>query len=169
MTNVLVLLVVLQSSLRLSQWKNHWLRWGFALVVGLAVFFSVDIAASLSKPQVAAWLSTTSVLQDVAVLCLLDALLLRVRWYPGLLGCRQRFYDGSHPAVCHFRADTSSVGRCTRLAVARWRQPSYASFCGHPSCLSDSPCPPASVFLPFTSSFSTSHYVFHLTNPVRDS
>lgn len=92
MTNVLVLLVVLQSSLRLSQWKSHWLRWGFALVVGLAVFFSVDIAASLSKPQVAAWLSTTSILQDIAVLCLLDALLLRVRWYPGLLIVPVVFY-----------------------------------------------------------------------------
>lgn len=92
MIYVLVLLVVLQSSLRLSQWKSHWLRWGFALAVGLTVFFSVDIAASLSKPQVAAWLSTTSVLQDVAVLCVLDALLLRVRWYPGLLVMPAAFY-----------------------------------------------------------------------------
>jgi len=92
MIYVLVLLVVLQSSLRLSQWKSHWLRWGFALAVGLTVFFSVDIAASLSKPQVAAWLSTTSILQDIAVLCLLDALLLRLRWYPGLLIVPVVFY-----------------------------------------------------------------------------
>lgn len=92
MINVLVLLVVLQSSLRLSQWKNHWLRWGFALAVGLAVFLSVDVAATLSKPQVAAWLSNTSILQDLAVLCLLDALLLRLRWYPGSLIMLAAFY-----------------------------------------------------------------------------
>ena len=82
---LLVLLIVLQTSLRLSLWNRRWLRWAFALAVGAAVFLSVDFAAGLSKPQVEAWLSDTTVLQNVAVVCLIDALLCRLRWYPGLL------------------------------------------------------------------------------------
>lgn len=92
MIHVLVLLIVLQSSLRLSQWKSHWLRWSFALVIGLTVIMSVDMATGLSKPQMATWFSSTTVLQDIAILCLLDALLLRLHWYPGLLVLPAAFY-----------------------------------------------------------------------------
>ena len=85
MINVLVAIIVLQTALRWSRWKNPWLCWGLGLVVGLVAYASIDTALQLSKPLVAAWLSDKAVLQDIAVLCLLDALLMRVRWYPGLL------------------------------------------------------------------------------------
>ena len=85
MINVLVAIIVLQTALRWSRWKNPWLCWGLGLVVGLVVYASINTALQLSKPLVAAWLSDKAVLQDIAVLCLLDALLMRVRWYPGLL------------------------------------------------------------------------------------
>lgn len=85
MFNVLVLLVVLQSSLRLSLWKTHWLRWAFAVGIGAAVYAMLDFAVKLSKPEVAVWLNSTVMLQDVAVVCLIDALLLRLRHYPGML------------------------------------------------------------------------------------
>ena len=73
--DLLVLLVVVQTSLRLSQWTNRWLRIAFCVALGIAVYLCTDYAAGLSKLQMAAWLHDTSVLQNIAILCLLDALL----------------------------------------------------------------------------------------------
>ena len=73
--DLLVLLVVVQTSLRLSQWTNGWLRIAFCVTLGIAVYLCTDYAAGLSKLQMAAWLHDTSVLQNIAILCLLDALL----------------------------------------------------------------------------------------------
>ena len=73
--DLLVLLVVVQTSLRLSQWTNGWLRIAFCVTLGIAVWLCTDYATGLSKLQMAAWLHDTSVLQNIAILCLLDALL----------------------------------------------------------------------------------------------
>ena len=90
--SILVLLIVLQSVLRLSLWRSRWLRMAFALAVACATYAALDTALTLSKPQVAAWLADKTVLQDVAVLCLADALLLRWRHYPGLLMLPAAFF-----------------------------------------------------------------------------
>ena len=90
--SILVLLIVLQSVLRLSLWRSHWLRACYGLAVGCVTYACLDTALSLSKPQVAAWLADKNVLQDVAVLCLADALLLRWRHYPGLLMLPAAFF-----------------------------------------------------------------------------
>ena len=72
--DLLVLLVVVQTSLRLSQWTNGWLRIAFCVALGIAVWLCTDCAAELSKLQMAAWLHDTSMLQNIAIICLLDAL-----------------------------------------------------------------------------------------------
>jgi len=90
--DILILFVVVQSVLRLSLWPAGWMRWLFYAIVGVAVWIVTGIAAGLSKLQVEGWLHTTAVLQDVAVVCLLDALLCRLRWYPGLLFLPVAFY-----------------------------------------------------------------------------
>ena len=83
--DTLILLVVLQTALRLSQWSNIWLRLAYVVVVGTIVWWSVNYAAELSKPQVEGWLHNTSMLQSIAVVCILDALMSRLRYYPSLL------------------------------------------------------------------------------------
>lgn len=90
--DTLILLVVLQTALRLSQWSNRWLRLVFCLVIGVIVWLVTDDAANLSKPQVQGWLHNVSMLQDMAVVSILDALLSRLRWYPGLLILPASFY-----------------------------------------------------------------------------
>lgn len=72
--DTLILLIVLQTALRLSQW-NGWLQLTYCFVVGAALWLSVSFAAELTKPQVEAWLHNTAILQNVAVFCILDALL----------------------------------------------------------------------------------------------
>ena len=90
--DTLILLVVLQTALRLSQWTNRWLRLAYCLMIGIIVWLSTNYAVGLSKPQVEGWLHDTTILQNVAVVCLLDALLCRLRWYPGLLILPAAFY-----------------------------------------------------------------------------
>ena len=90
--DTLILLVVLQTALRLSQWRNNWLRMAFCIVVAIIVWLTTDYAANLSKPQVEGWLHDTTILQNIAVACILDALLSRLRWYPGLLIVPVAFY-----------------------------------------------------------------------------
>ena len=90
--DTLILLVVLQTALRLSQWRNGWLRIAFCIVVGVIVCLMTDYAANLSKQQVEGWLHNTTILQNIAVVCILDALLSRLRWYPGLLILPVAFY-----------------------------------------------------------------------------
>ena len=90
--DTLILLVVLQTALRLSQWSSGWRQSAYCVVVGVLVWWSVDYAAGLSKLQVEGWLHDTSILQNLAVVCLLDALLGRLRHYPGLLILPVAFY-----------------------------------------------------------------------------
>lgn len=90
--DTLILLVVLQTALRLSQWPGRWLRLAVCLAVGTAIWLTTDYASGLSKPQVEGWLHDTAMLQNMAVVCLLDALLSRIRWYPGLLILPAAFY-----------------------------------------------------------------------------
>ncbi len=80
-----VLLVVIQTAVRLSQWSDIRLRLAYCLAVGIVVWLSTNDAASVSKPQLSGWLHHASTLQDMAVVCIMDALLSRLRWYPGLL------------------------------------------------------------------------------------
>ena len=83
--DTLILLVVLQTVLRLCQWPAGWLRLGYCLIVGFVVWQTAEYAAALSKPQVESWLHSNVTLQDIAAVCMVDALLSRLRWYPGLL------------------------------------------------------------------------------------
>jgi hypothetical protein len=83
--DTLILLVVLQTALRLSLWRSLWWPILYVAAVGIIVWLSTDYASGLSKPQITGWLHSTTVLQDVAVVCLIDTLLSRLRWYPGLL------------------------------------------------------------------------------------
>lgn len=83
--DTLILLVVLQTVLRLCQWPAGWLRLGYCLIVGIVVWQTAEYAAALSKPQVESWLHSNVTLQDIAAVCMVDALLSRLRWYPGLL------------------------------------------------------------------------------------
>ena len=115
--SVLVLLVVLQSGLRLSQWRSHWLRMAFALAVACATYAALDTALTLSKPQVAAWLADKTVLQDVAVLCLIDALLLRWRLYPGLLIVPAAFFLLTQVLFRATGFDFHLAGALTALAL----------------------------------------------------
>ena len=78
-------LVVIQTVIRLSQWSDIRLRLAYCLAVGVIVWLSTNYAAGVSKPQLSGWLHDTSILQDIAVVCIFDALLSRHRWYPGLL------------------------------------------------------------------------------------
>ena len=90
--DTLILLVVIQTVIRLSQWSNIWLRLVYCLAIGAIIWWSVDYAAGLSKLQVSGWLHNTSILQNIAVVCILDALLSRIRFYPGLLILPAAFY-----------------------------------------------------------------------------
>lgn len=87
-----VLLVAFQTALRLSQLQNVWLRLAYCTILGIAIFLMTDHAAALSKPVVGGWLHNTVILQDIAVVCILDALLARLRFYPGLLILPAAFY-----------------------------------------------------------------------------
>ena len=58
--DTLILLVVLQTALRLSQWRNNWLKMAFCIVVGIVVWLMTDYAVNLSKPQVEGWLHDTT-------------------------------------------------------------------------------------------------------------
>jgi hypothetical protein len=60
--SILVLLIVLQSVLRLSLWRSRWLRACYGLAVGCVTYACLDTALSLSKPQVAAWVADKNVL-----------------------------------------------------------------------------------------------------------
>lgn len=112
--DTLVLLVVLQTALRLSQWRSSWLRLAFVVVVGIIVWLSTDYAAGLSKPQVEGWLHDTTILQNIAVVCILDALLSRLRWYPGLLILPAAFY-----VLCQLLFSLTGVGfQTTGLLLA---------------------------------------------------
>ena len=83
--DTLILLILLQTVLKLSLWPRWWPRLVFVLLTGGIIWLSADYAASMSKPQIEAWLHDSSALQNVAVVCLIDALLSRLRCYPGLL------------------------------------------------------------------------------------
>ena len=114
--DTLILLVVLQTALRLSQWRNGWLQLVFCTLVAIAVWLTTDYAANLSKPQVEGWWHDTTILQDIAVICILDALLSRLRWYPGLLILPVAFY-----VLCQMLFTLTGVGFQTTglmLAVA---------------------------------------------------
>lgn len=91
--DTLILLIVLQTALRLSQFSGR-LQLSYCFVVGAALWWSVGFAAGLTKPQVEAWLHNTAILQDVAVICILDALLCLPSFlkYPGLLVLPASFY-----------------------------------------------------------------------------
>ena len=78
-------LVVIQTVIRLSQWSDIRLRLAYCLAVDVIVWLSTNYAAGVSKPQLSGWLHDTSILQDIAVVCIFDAILSRHRWYPGLL------------------------------------------------------------------------------------
>jgi hypothetical protein len=114
----LVLLVVLQTALRLSQWPNQWLRLAFCLAVGGFVLLATDRAAGLSKLQMESWLHDTTVLQDVAVVCLLDALLCRLRWYPGLLILPAAFYVLCQLLFTLTGSDFHTIGLLTAVALS---------------------------------------------------
>ena len=114
--DTLILLVVIQTAIRLSQWSNIWLRLAYCLAVGAIVWLSTNYAAGLSKLQVLGWLHNTSILQDIAVVCILDALLSRIRFYPGLLILPVAFY-----VLCQMLFTLTGVGFQTTgllLAVA---------------------------------------------------
>lgn len=101
----LILLVVIQTVIRLSQWSNIWLRLVYCLAIGAIVWWSVDYAVGLSKLQVSGWLHNTSILQNIAVVCILDALLSRIRFYPGLLILPAAFY-----VLCQMLFTLTGVG-----------------------------------------------------------
>ena len=103
--DTLILLVVIQTAIRLSQWSNIWLRLAYCLAVGAIVWLSTNYAAGLSKLQVSGWLHNTSILQDIAVVCILDALLSRIRFYPGLLILPVAFY-----VLCQMLFTLTGVG-----------------------------------------------------------
>ena len=114
--DTLILLVVIQTAIRLSQWSNIWLRLAYCLAVGAIVWLSTNYAAGLSKPQVSGWLHNPAILQDIAVVCILDALLSRIRCYPGLLILPVAFY-----VLCQMLFTLTGVGFQTTgllLAVA---------------------------------------------------
>ena len=112
--DTLILLVVFQTALRLSQWSKSWWRLIYCIVVGGVVWLSTNYAAGLSKPQVEGWLHNTSILQDLAVVCILDALLSRIRFYPGLLILPAAFY-----VLCQMLFTLTGVGfQTTGLLLA---------------------------------------------------
>ena len=114
--DTLILLVAIQTAIRLSQWSNIWLRLVYCLAIGAFVWLSTDYAAGLSKPQVTSWLHNVSILQNLAVVCILDALLSRLRAYPGLLILPAAFY-----VLCQMLFTLTGVGFQTTgllLAVA---------------------------------------------------
>lgn len=114
--DTLILLVVFQTAMRLSQWPNIRWRLIYCFVVGVIVWLSTNDAAGLSKPQVSGWLHNTSILQNIAVVCILDALLSRIRYYPGFLILPVAFY-----VLCQMLFTLTGVGFQTTgllLAVA---------------------------------------------------
>ena len=84
-TDLLLLLIVVQTALKISLWPRLAVRAVFCLTVGMALVLVTDTATAISKTQVEAWLHNTEMMQEVAVVCILDALLHRFKWYPGLL------------------------------------------------------------------------------------
>lgn len=90
--DTLILLVVLQTVLRLSQWSTGWMRLAYCLIVGFVVWQATEYAAALSKPHVQSWLHSSVTLQNIAAVCMVDALLSRLRWYPGLLILPAAYY-----------------------------------------------------------------------------
>ena len=116
--DILILLVVLQTALRLSQWPNQWLRLAYCLAVGGFVLLATDRAAGLSKLQMESWLHDTTVLQDVAVVCLLDALLCRLRWYPGLLVLPAAFYILCQLLFTLTGSDFHTIGLLTAVVLS---------------------------------------------------
>ena len=82
--DLLLLLVIVQTALRLSR-MPLWTRLLTALSVGVTIVVCIDWASGLSKPQVETWLHDLPTLRNIAVICLLDAMLSRLRWYPGIL------------------------------------------------------------------------------------
>ena len=116
--DILILFIVLQTALRLSQWPNQWLRLAFSLAVGGFVLLATDRATSLSKLQMESWLHDTTVLQDVAVVCLLDALLCRLRWYPGLLVLPAAFYVLCQLLFTLTGSDFHTIGLLTAVVLS---------------------------------------------------
>ena len=84
-TDLLLLLIVVQTALKISLWPRLAVRAVFCLTVGMALVLVTDAATAISKTQVEAWLHNMEMMQEVAVVCILDALLHRFKWYPGLL------------------------------------------------------------------------------------
>ena len=112
--DTIILLVVFQTVLQLSQWHNNCLRLAYCIAVGTIIWQMTDYAAVLSKPQVEGWLHDTAILQDIAVVCILDALLGRIRWYPGLLILPAAFY-----VLCQMLFSFTGVGfQTTGLLLA---------------------------------------------------
>ena len=116
--DILILFIVLQTALRLSQWPNQWLRLAFSLAVGGFVLLATDRAAGLSKLQMESWLHDTTELQDVAVVCLLDALLCRLRWYPGLLVLPAAFYILCQLLFTLTGSDFHTIGLLTAVVLS---------------------------------------------------
>ena len=112
--DTLILLVVFQTALRLGQWSNGWLRLAFCVAIGAVVWLTTDYAAGLSKPQVEGWQHNTEMLQNLAVICILDGLLSRLRYYPGLLILPAAFY-----VLCRMLFTMTGVGfQTTGLLLA---------------------------------------------------
>ena len=112
--DTLILLVILQTALRLSQWPDKRLWLAYCIAIGAAVWLATDYAAGLSKPQAEGWLHDTEMLQNLAVVCILDALLCHFRFYPGLLILPAAFY-----VLCQMLFTMTGVGfQTTGLLVA---------------------------------------------------
>ena len=103
--DTLILLVILQTALRLSQWSDKRLWLAYCIAIGAAVWLATDYAAGLSKPQAEGWLHDTEMLQNLAVVCILDALLCHLRYYPGLLILPAAFY-----VLCQMLFTMTGVG-----------------------------------------------------------
>lgn len=83
--DILLMLIAVQTALKISQWHSLLARAAFCTAVALFLVLAVDWAADIPKTQVTAWLHDPHLLRDMAAVCLIDALLTRFRWYPGLL------------------------------------------------------------------------------------
>lgn len=116
--DMLIVLIVLQTALRLSQWPRLWPRFMFCTAVGIAVLLSTGYATGLSKLQVEGWLHDTAILQNIAIACLLDALLIRYRWYPGLLILPAAFYVLCLLLFNITGADFNTIGLLLGVTVA---------------------------------------------------
>ena len=114
----LILFVVVQTALRLALWPRLWQRMAFCVAVGIIVWQSTDYAAGLSRLQVEGWLQDTAMLQNMAVFCLLDALLFRFRWYPGLLILPASFFLLCQLLFSLTGTDFHTIGLLLGIAVA---------------------------------------------------